>query len=67
MGHAGVHGIGQHHGVGLATLGVAVRASEEDTREGAIIHVVAVNEDDRHRLRSALVTRANAARTGDCR
>ena len=67
MGHDGVHGDGRQHGLGLATIGVPVRASEEDTHEGAIIHVVAVEPRDRERLQEALRSRANAARSGDCR
>jgi hypothetical protein len=66
MGHDGVHGNGKQHGLGLATLGVPVRASEEDTREGAVIHVVAVEPGDRVKLRSVLVQRGNAARSSDC-
>lgn len=67
MGHDGKHGDGERHGLGLAALGVPVRASEEDTTDGAIIHVVAAEPADRDRLRALLVERGNAARTGDCR
>jgi hypothetical protein len=67
MGHEGKHGDGKQHGLGLATLGVPVVATEEDTKDGARIHVAAVDPQDRGRMRAALIARVDDARTGDCR
>jgi len=66
MGHRGMHGDGQRHGLGLATLSVPVRAIEEDIEEGARIHVTPVRAADRDRMRGALLARAENAQTGSC-
>jgi hypothetical protein len=66
IGHHGTHGDGQRHGLGLATLSVPVRATEEDIDEGARIHVTPVRAEDRDRMRGALLARAENTRTGAC-
>ena len=66
LGHEGKHDDGEHHGLGLARLGIEVVTSEEDTEDGALIHVDAVATADRAKLRDALRARVEDARSGDC-
>jgi hypothetical protein len=65
-GHDGQHERGGHHGLGLASLGIQIRASEEDTSEGAVVHVAALDEEDRPRLQKVMHLRADDARRGGC-
>jgi hypothetical protein len=67
LGHGGHHGDGKQHGLNLGTLGVRVVAAEEDTPDGARIHVASVDPQEMKRMRAALVARVDDARTGDCK
>lgn len=50
----------------LRALGVPVRASEEDTADGARVHVAAVEVADRRKVRVALARRADRERERWC-
>jgi hypothetical protein len=67
LGHHGQHGDGKQHGLSLGTLGVQVVAAEEDTPDGARIHVASVDPQEKQRMRAALVARVDDARTGECK
>jgi hypothetical protein len=66
LGHDGVHGGGEKHGLGLAHLGVEVHAEAEDTPDGARITVRPVVASDLERMRKALHEREERARSGKC-
>jgi hypothetical protein len=66
LGHDGVHGRGDRHGLGLAHLGVPVLAEEQDTPEGARITVRPVLTADLDRMRKALREREERTRSGKC-
>jgi hypothetical protein len=66
LGHHGQHNSGLHHGLGLAELGGKVTATEEDTNEGALIHISAVDPATVEGLRTELSARAARARVGEC-
>lgn len=66
LGHDGEHGGGEHHGLGLAHLGVPVRAEAEDTPEGARIIVRPIVATDLDKMRKALREREERTRAGKC-
>jgi hypothetical protein len=66
LGHDGAHGGGEHHGLGLARLGVPVSAVAEDTAEGAKITVVPKVAADLEKMRQALHERESRTRAGTC-
>lgn len=66
VGHDGVHGRGEHHGLGLSQLGVPVEAQARDTPEGARISVRPKVATDLEKMRSALREREARTRSGEC-
>lgn len=66
LGHHGQHGNGQHHGLGLGQLPMRVAASEEDSSDGAIIRVSAMNPIECASMQRLLHRRADRAREGRC-
>jgi hypothetical protein len=66
QGHDGVHGTGLHHGLALDRLGFRVRATEQDTADGARIHVEPVDPAERQAVQAAVHARADGARVGSC-
>ncbi len=66
LGHHGVHGRGERHGLGLAHLGVPVLAIPEYTPDGARIMIWPKEPKDLAKMRAALVEREERARTGKC-
>lgn len=66
LGHDGVHGGGHRHGLGLAHLGVPVRAEAENTPDGAIITVRPQSPAELPRMRAALREREGRVRAGEC-
>ena len=66
LGHDGMHGKGERHGLGLVHLGVPVNAIAEDTPEGARIIVWPKRQEDLGKMRAALEERERRTRTGKC-